>query len=346
VPFAFYARLSRAQQAIYRKSDERGAIRLPDPAALRPLVAAVEDALSSENRAATQAASERLINGLNAALGIAPVRVEVLAARPHSNWGELHGLYTQEPRRPAKIQLWMRTAKQRRVVAVRTYLRTLLHEVGHHIDYAYLKLDDSYHTEGFYKRESSLFHQLVSDAAIEAMPDGARWAPLKNALGKTPAHYAMLPRAVRLERLSRGPGELAKLLRGRSEAKLTRRPDERNWSAAEIVCHFRDAEEHLSGWMEQMLAMDEPPLLQTGTADRWAGERQYARQHAGEAWNAFSRRRDETLEMLARLDDTQWARGGTHARLGRVTLDDLLSVLAWHDDNHLDQVKRALEGRA
>jgi hypothetical protein len=29
-----------------------------------------------------------------------------------------------------------------------------------------------------------------------------------------------------------------------------------------------------------------------------------------------------------------------------VTLDDLLSVLAWHDDNHLDQVKRALEGRA
>jgi hypothetical protein len=55
----------------------------------------------------------------------------------------------------------MRTAKQKRVVAFRTFLRTLLHEVGHHIDYALLRLPDSYHTEGFYKRESSLFYQLV-----------------------------------------------------------------------------------------------------------------------------------------------------------------------------------------
>jgi hypothetical protein len=57
----------------------------------------------------------------------------------------------------------MRTARQRRVVAFRTYLRTLLHELGHHLDYRYLKLADSFHTQGFYQRESSLFHQLVPD---------------------------------------------------------------------------------------------------------------------------------------------------------------------------------------
>ncbi|MBI1736864.1 MAG: DinB family protein [Candidatus Rokubacteria bacterium] len=346
MPFAYYQRLSRAQQAIYRKSDERTEIRLPDPAALRPLVAALEHALETEDRAVTQAATERMINGLNAALGIPAVRVEVLAARPHRDWGELHGLYTQEPRRPAKIQLWMRTAKQRRVVAFRTYLRTLLHEVGHHIDYAYLGLDDSFHTEGFYKRESSLFHQLVSDAAIDATRDGARWAELRNASGKTPAHYAKLGRAERLERLARAPGELARVLRGRSESKLTRRPDETSWSAAEVVCHLRDAEEHLSGWMRLVLAVEEPPLLTTGTADRWAEERQYHRQHAGDAWNAFSRRRDETLELVPGLDETRWTRAGRHARWGRVTVDDLLSLMAWHDDNHLDQIRRALEGRA
>jgi hypothetical protein len=346
VPFAFYDRLSRAQRAIYDESNAHPTIRLPRPAALRPLVTAVEEALASEDRAATQAASERLVNGLNTALGIPRVRVDVLAARPHSHWGELHGLYTQEPRRPAKIQLWMRTAKQRRVVAFRTYLRTLLHEVGHHIDYAYLRLGDSYHTEGFYKRESSLFHQLVSDAALEATPDGARWARLQNALGKTPAHYAKLPRADRLERLSRGPGELAKLLRGRSESKLTRRPADRSWSAAEIVCHLRDREEHFSGWMRQILDMEEPPLLASGSADRWAEERQYARQHAGEAWNAYSRWRDETLETLRPLGDAQWTRGGSHAKLGRVTVDDLLCLILWHDDDHLHQVRRALEGLA
>jgi hypothetical protein len=61
----------------------------------------------------------------------------------------------------------MRTARQRRVVAFRTYLRTLLHELGHHLDYRYLKLADSFHTQGFYQRESSLFHQLVPGPTVE-----------------------------------------------------------------------------------------------------------------------------------------------------------------------------------
>ena len=43
----------------------------------------------------------------------------------------------------------------------RTFLRTLLHELCHHLDYELLDLDDSFHTEGFFKRESSLFKQLV-----------------------------------------------------------------------------------------------------------------------------------------------------------------------------------------
>ncbi|MCP4200519.1 MAG: hypothetical protein GY769_01130, partial [bacterium] len=61
----------------------------------------------------------------------------------------------------ARISVWMRTAQKRNVVAFKTFLRTLLHELGHHLDYELLELEDSLHTEGFFKRESSLFHQLV-----------------------------------------------------------------------------------------------------------------------------------------------------------------------------------------
>jgi hypothetical protein len=57
----------------------------------------------------------------------------------------------------------MRTVRHRRVVAFRTFLRTLLHELCHHLDYVHLGLADSYHTEGFFKRESSLFRQLVPE---------------------------------------------------------------------------------------------------------------------------------------------------------------------------------------
>ena len=126
-------------------------------------MAALDAALMSEDRRAVQVASQMLFTALTGAFGIGPCRVEVLAARPHGHWGELQGLYTDDRRLP-RVQLWMRTARQRRVVAFRTYLRTLLHELGHHIDYRYLKLADSFHTQGFYMRESSLFHQLVPDA--------------------------------------------------------------------------------------------------------------------------------------------------------------------------------------
>ena len=55
----------------------------------------------------------------------------------------------------------MRTAKRSDVVAFKTFLRTLLHELCHHLDYEYLELEDSFHTQGFFKRESSLFHQII-----------------------------------------------------------------------------------------------------------------------------------------------------------------------------------------
>jgi len=60
----------------------------------------------------------------------------------------------------------------KRLVAFRTFLRTLLHELGHHVDYERLGLQDSFHTEGFFRRESSLFHQIVPDAKGTTAPAG------------------------------------------------------------------------------------------------------------------------------------------------------------------------------
>ena len=140
MPFAYYARLTRRQRAIYDKSDAITEIRLACPESLRPSVGALATALGTEDRTATHEATRAVILGLCRTMGLPPVRVEVLAARPHARWGELHGLYTHERGRPPTIQLWMRTAKQKRVVAFRTYLRTLLHEVGHHVDYTVLQI--------------------------------------------------------------------------------------------------------------------------------------------------------------------------------------------------------------
>jgi hypothetical protein len=328
VTFGYYTRLSRAQQAIYRKSDGVPEIPLPRPDALHPLVEDLAAALHAESREATQAASDRLIQGLVRQLGLPPVRVDVLAARPHRHWGELHGLYTAERGRRPRIQVWMRTAKQRRVVAFRTYLRTLLHELGHHIDYTMLRLPDSFHTEGFYKRESSLFHQLIQEAAVMS----------------TMEDYAKKPLVERLARLRRTADELAAAIGGRSDAALSRRPDETNWAATEVVCHLRDTEESFGSRIEQILAAPEPRFPRIDP-DRWALDRQYLRNAAAEALAAFRRRREENLARLDTLPAESWQRAGIHPTRGRMSVEDLVTLIAWHDDNHLDQLRRAVEGR-
>jgi hypothetical protein len=166
--FAYYARLSSPQQRIYRQSDEITTLRLPGAAGLHASIGALGAALANEDRAAVQATTQALFTGLTRAFGVSPCRVEVLSARPHGRWGELQGLYTTSGRaQPPHVQLWMRTARQRRVVAFRTFLRTLLHETCHHLDYQHLRLADSFHTQGFYQRESSLFHQLVPESPAD-----------------------------------------------------------------------------------------------------------------------------------------------------------------------------------
>jgi hypothetical protein len=163
VPFAYYDRLSRPDQAIYRESDAVAAIPLEGARELAPVVEALRAALVRDDVGAVATASAEIAGRISRALGAPAPAVEVLAVRPSRDWGELHGLYTQEAE-AALIRVWMRTARHARVVAFRTFLRTLLHELCHHLDFEVLGLSRSFHTEGFFKRESSLFRQLVPAA--------------------------------------------------------------------------------------------------------------------------------------------------------------------------------------
>jgi hypothetical protein len=161
MPFAYYDRLSRRERAIYDRSDAVSRVNLPLAEGLRPLVELLRVALERDRRPEVEAIAGRLCLGLTRTLGVEEVQVSVLAVRPSLRQAELHGLYTRDGKRPPRIQVWMRTVHYKRVVAFRTFLRTLLHEVCHHLDYTLLALEDSFHTEGFFKRESSLFYQLV-----------------------------------------------------------------------------------------------------------------------------------------------------------------------------------------
>ncbi len=160
--FAYYKRLTRRQQVIYRKSNEVPAVPLPNWRTVQPIAQRLEEALPGGDRRAVQELCAELLNAMADGLKIRRVRITVLARRPSDETEELHGCYQPaEEGGHAVIKVWMRTARRNQVVAFKSFLRTVLHEFCHHLDYMLLGLADSFHTEGFYQRESSLFHQVT-----------------------------------------------------------------------------------------------------------------------------------------------------------------------------------------
>jgi len=167
VPFAYYNRLTAEQKRIYRRSDAIASIALPPTLSPGADVAAIRAALVADKRALVQRGCQRMIDALTDGYHVPPVRARVLAQRPADDYGELHGLYEPEDGRTcARITVWMRTARRRQVVAFKSFLRTVCHEICHHLDYELFALEETFHTEGFYRRESALANALLaSDAA-------------------------------------------------------------------------------------------------------------------------------------------------------------------------------------
>ena len=161
--FAYYDKLSAARQRIYRQSDSIEALGLPRGLNLGANVAAIAEALRRDSRADVQTACQSLIDALTRGYHVPNVRVRVLATRPADTGGELHGLYEPADNgSPPRISVWMRTAQKKQVVAFKTFLRTLIHELCHHLDYELFALTETFHTEGFYKRESSVVAALLT----------------------------------------------------------------------------------------------------------------------------------------------------------------------------------------
>lgn len=169
----FRHRLSRTQRVLYDRSDALVAIplrvspRLTRAITLLPVALSGEYADEAERRRKVVKVVQVICDEICQALRVDPPRVLVKGVRPIQDRAEYHGLYVSEGR-THEITLWMYTAKRKQVVAPRTLLRTLVHEVVHHLDFTVFALEESFHSDGFFKRESSLVRQLERASAKAA----------------------------------------------------------------------------------------------------------------------------------------------------------------------------------
>lgn len=107
--------------------------------------------------------AQSLIDSLCSWYNIKRCRVMVRdeAQPPFKNGrGKTLGRYTFSSIGRPHIDIWNLTAKQKKVVSIKVFMDTLLHEFMHHYDIEYLKLGATIHCSGFYKRISDLDARL------------------------------------------------------------------------------------------------------------------------------------------------------------------------------------------
>ena len=146
----------------------------------------------------------------------------------------------------------------------------------------------------------------------------------------TMEEYANQPPEARLARAARTADDLAAAIRGRDDAAVSTRPDGKNWSAKEVICHLRDTEESFMARFDVIMAMDDPSSPQSRPARE---ERQYC---------ATTSRRRCRLPQAARGDARLLSPSRATMEAGGFTpcagaaMDDFPPLIAWHGRQPLD----------
>jgi hypothetical protein len=134
---------------------------------------------------------------------------------------------------------------------------------------------------------------------------------------------------------------LARLVKGVSAAKLRKRSAPEQWSVVEILAHLADSE-IVCGWRLRAILGAPGKPIEAYDQNAWAAAGHYATRDPRECIEQFRAIRKANLSLLNSLTPEQWSHHGLHAERGKETVERIVSLIAGHDLNHLQQIKRLL----
>lgn len=136
-------------------------------------------------------------------------------------------------------------------------------------------------------------------------------------------------------------GVLARLVKGVSLAKLRKRPTPEQWSVVEILAHLADSEVVI-GWRLRAILGAPGTQIEAYDQNAWAAAGHYATRDPGQCLEQFRAMRKANLALLNSLTPEQWGHYGMHAERGKETVEHLVTLIAGHDLNHVQQIERLL----
>ncbi|MCI0353657.1 MAG: DinB family protein [Acidobacteria bacterium] len=144
----------------------------------------------------------------------------------------------------------------------------------------------------------------------------------------------------KLNSIAAGPLLIAAAVVGLDDAILRRKSAPDKWCILEILGHLADIEVLYGYRLRQMLA-DKEPVIAPIEQDDWARNLGYLEATPAELVEAYQAARRANLRLLHRMKLADLEKGAFHPELKRkVTVADLIGMMAGHDPNHLGQIER------
>lgn len=119
------------------------------------------------------------------------------------------------------------------------------------------------------------------------------------------------------------------------------KPNEKAFSATEIIYHLVEVEKL---WHDRFRHMKEKEgaLFQAMDPDAVAIANQHNEKSMIDGLHEWGELRTRTFKMINEMDDTLLSRIAVHPRYGDVAISRILDIMANHDLQHLEQMKRVL----
>jgi hypothetical protein len=134
---------------------------------------------------------------------------------------------------------------------------------------------------------------------------------------------------------------LTRLIKDVAPAKLRKRPTPEQWSVVELLAHLADAEV-VTGWRLRAILGEPGTVIAAFDQNAWAVAGHYATRDPHECIEQFRAMRKANLALLNSLTPAQWKLYGMHTERGKETIGHLVSLIAGHDLNHIQQIEHIL----
>jgi hypothetical protein len=147
-----------------------------------------------------------------------------------------------------------------------------------------------------------------------------------------------------LDILGTTPRKVAALIKGVTKKKLATRPAPDKWSVTEILAHLADVE-IVQGVRLRLILESSGVPIQGFDQEVWARYSDYAKHDTALSFEAYKVNRERTVRLLKGLPRGMWENYGMHSERGKETVTRVTEMMAGHDINHLEQIRRILKGK-